>query len=225
MQNARRHNKQIVTTSVWPPLSKDRWIYGSASLGDLPCSRHKVYDAKLKARQKGEQCWWSFELCSLQGGSRTSSFWFPGRSVGAGDVSMCCELVRYTTSDILSHPFRINPDKNPIVLRIVPINLCSHDIYYHLLMKTSFTSVGEHWTSCHLFFLTMKENQASYFHNYWLLVSSLRSLWCKRWFRDFLALSIVCKGDLSRNPCKLHPQYEQKTSCGGATGCPWRQYT
>lgn len=43
MQNARRHNKQIVKTSVWPPPSKDRWIYGSASLGDLPCSRQSLW--------------------------------------------------------------------------------------------------------------------------------------------------------------------------------------
>ena len=109
-------------------------ICGSISLCDLPRGRHQVYDAKSKARERGNDDVGDLlkyardkEDLVLHHSDVPEDLWVLGTS------SMCSELERSTSSDILSHPFSVDPTFSLGKFEVTPV------VFKNLLLKSKRT--------------------------------------------------------------------------------------
>ena len=113
-------------------------IGAAASMGDLPCGKHQVSNAKSRASQQGSMG----DVDDLLRYAHDKDDHvhhhsdltdFPEDLWVLGTSSMCRELVRSTTTDILSHPFSINPTFSLGKFEVTPL------VFKNLLLKSKRT--------------------------------------------------------------------------------------
>ena len=109
-------------------------VCGATSVADLPRGKHQIYNAKSKAQKDG--CDDVDDLLKyardkedlvLHHSDYPEDLWV------LGTYAMCREFVRCTTSDILSHPFSIDPTFSLGKFEVTPV------VFKNVLLKSKRT--------------------------------------------------------------------------------------